>query len=197
VNSDENYENYVAVRLSIPIPSYHSLGFTTEKSVGEAEKDTFLKKMADEQPSFPDFISHSFYQMSLSVIPYILYADDDPDDQELFTEVLSHLPIDVKPHMFDNGLHLLQHLDMLPKSYPDPAVVVLDMNMPVMNGVLTLETIRHDKRFKDTPVVIFTTSTSPSDKQKCIQLGANAFFSKPIYKNDFRIIADELMNFLD
>ena len=130
-------------------------------------------------------------------IPYILYADDDPDDHVLFAELIGHLPIDVKPHMFENGLHLLQHLDILPKSYPDPAVVVLDMNMPVMNGVSTLETIRRDKRFRNTPVVMFTTSTSPSDRRKCIQLGANAFFSKPIHEDDFKNVAEQLMNFFE
>ena len=153
--------------------------------------------MAVPQPSFLKWYYLFNMQMPLPAIPYILYADDDPDDQELFTELLGQLPIDIKPHMFDNGLHLLQHLDMLPASYPDPAIVVLDMNMPIMDGVVTLETIRRDKRFKDTPVVILTTSTSPSDKRKCIQLGANGFFSKPIHKNDFRNIANELMNFFE
>jgi CheY-like chemotaxis protein len=134
--------------------------------------------------------------MSSTTIPYVLYADDDPDDRMLFSELIDQLSVDVKPYMFDNGLHLLQHLDTLPKSYPDPSLVVLDMNMPIMDGVLTLQTIRRDSRFKDTPVVMLTTSTSRVDKQMCLQSGADAFLSKPIHRDEFRSIAEKLMTFL-
>lgn len=134
--------------------------------------------------------------MSVPDVPYLLYADDDPDDQFLFTELLSQMPVNIEPHLFDNGLHLLQHLDTLPSSYQRPSLVILDINMPVMDGITTLKTIRRDERFADTPVVMYSTSTSPVEKQRCFELGANAFFSKPFRREDIEPLVAGLMRFL-
>jgi CheY-like chemotaxis protein len=124
-----------------------------------------------------------------------LYADDDPDDQLLFAELLSRLLVAVTALLFDNGLHLLQHLDSMSNA-DKPAVVILDINMPVMDEITTLQNIRHDARFSNTPVVMYTTSSSPADRQRCIELGANAFYSKPVRREDIASIVKKLTHYL-
>lgn len=134
--------------------------------------------------------------MSLPDTPYILYADDDPDDQLFFSELLSKLPVRVKTYIFDNGLHLLQHLDTLPDSYRRPSLVILDINMPVMDGITTLKTIRNDEKFNETPVMMYSTSSSIVEKKRCIEFGANNFLSKPFGRADFELLSDEIMRYL-
>jgi two-component system chemotaxis response regulator CheY len=59
-------------------------------------------------------------------------------------------------------------------------IVITDINMPVMDGLKLVRRIRSDPAHKDTPVIIITTEGSQEDRQRALQLGANAYITKPI-----------------
>ncbi|MCU0682155.1 MAG: response regulator [Polyangiaceae bacterium] len=59
-------------------------------------------------------------------------------------------------------------------------IVITDINMPVMDGLKLVRRIRSDPTHKDTPVIIITTEGSQEDRQRALQLGANAYITKPI-----------------
>jgi CheY-like chemotaxis protein len=56
--------------------------------------------------------------------------------------------------------------------------------MPRLNGTQTLSKLKDDKRFKDIPVIIYSTSINPLEKEKCMSLGAQAYITKPISFNE-------------
>ena len=67
-----------------------------------------------------------------------------------------------------------------PSSAPRPGILLLDINMPKMNGLTTLKHIRKDARLRHLPVVILTTSKTEEDRFRSYDLGANAFIMKPV-----------------
>ena len=59
-------------------------------------------------------------------------------------------------------------------------IIITDINMPIMDGLKLVKRIRSDANHKDTPIVIITTEGSQEDRQRALQLGANAYITKPI-----------------
>jgi len=59
-------------------------------------------------------------------------------------------------------------------------IIVTDINMPIMDGLKLVKRVRSDPSHKDTPIVIITTEGSSEDRQRALQLGANAYITKPI-----------------
>lgn len=95
----------------------------------------------------------------------ILWADDDSDDLMLMRQALDNqddfLIVEV-----NNGREALDYLDGLKKDSL-PCLIILDMNMPVLNGRETLALLKTDPRYKDIATVVFTTSNSELDKIFC------------------------------
>lgn len=111
----------------------------------------------------------------------IVLTDDDEDDRDFFRDALRDLKIDCHLHLLGNGVELINHLNNAANEMPD--IVFLDLNMPVMSGLKSLEEIRKDERFKKIPIiVIYSTSSHYQDKEKSLHYGANAYITKP---NDF------------
>ena len=104
----------------------------------------------------------------------LLCIDDDNEDLELFREALRTINSAYVCIGASNGLQGLQVLNNI---LPD--LVFLDINMPVMGGKETLQTIRRDVRFKHIPIYILSTSTNSSEIELFKQLGALSFFTKP------------------
>jgi len=71
------------------------------------------------------------------------------------------------------------------KSSPFPKLLLLDINMPKMNGLEVLATIRNDRDLKHLPVVMLTTSDSEPDLRMCYDLGVNAYIVKPVGFDNF------------
>jgi len=103
--------------------------------------------------------------------------DDDADDREIFSIALSDLDLETELHTAENGLDGVQKLNCDSGFIPD--FVFLDLNMPKKNGIKALEEIKSDPHLKHLPVLIFTTSTSPTDISSCYASGANTYFTKP------------------
>jgi CheY-like chemotaxis protein len=106
----------------------------------------------------------------------VLIIDDDEDDRQLFTYALSIVRSDVtcvEAIDGEDGLRLLR------ENSCNPDYIFLDLNMPRVDGILFLEKMRRDRRLKDIPVIIYTTSKFQNDKEKCVELGAVHFITKP------------------
>ncbi|HSB74474.1 MAG TPA: response regulator [Terriglobales bacterium] len=114
----------------------------------------------------------------------LLMADDDENDYVLLDCAARRAQLPAQLCWVKDGMELLDYLRGQGRygdsaSYPRPALVLLDLNMPRKNGLDALQEIRQDPGLRSLPVVIFTTSKSEEDIQLGYQAGANSFISKP------------------
>lgn len=98
--------------------------------------------------------------------PKILYVDDDIDDREFFREAMKEVNASAELVSAKNGLEALDYLKTTPHADNKlPCVIVLDINMPFLDGKQTFERLREDLRLKNIPVVVLTSSHRPGDQQ--------------------------------
>src|SRR5690349_7944485 len=91
--------------------------------------------------------------------PSIFIADDDEDDVSFVKTAVDELNSNIDLKHFGNGKQLLQSLH---NNYSQlPSFVLLDLNMPILDGRQTLKLIRQNRRLKDLPVIVLTTSGHP------------------------------------
>jgi len=112
----------------------------------------------------------------LSLCINVFYADDDEDDQQIFKEIVSDFYPDIQLWAQHNGAELLGQLGRCSEL---PAVIFLDLNMPVKNGLDTLAEIRSSAMWMDLPVIIFSTTSNPDIIARSKALGANLYVIKP------------------
>ncbi|MCM3883056.1 response regulator [Frankia sp. R82] len=116
--------------------------------------------------------------------PYdILLAEDDPGDALLIEEAFSSRGLGQHLHTVGDGVQALEHLH--DPSRPRPDLILLDLNMPRMDGRETLAAIKADLELRTIPVVILTTSNAPDDIAGSYELHANAYVCKPTDLDDF------------
>lgn len=106
----------------------------------------------------------------------ILLVEDDPDDVELFGEAFRGRTDDGSLHVITEGDKVIPHLL---DARPHPDVIILDLNLPKMDGKEILKVLKESKDFSHLPVVILTTSASPADREFCLTNGAHEFMTKP------------------
>ncbi len=108
----------------------------------------------------------------------VLLADDDIDDREMFEEILAENHQVELIGSVENGQELLSFLiDKETANLPD--LIVLDHNMPKMNGIQTLEALKRNGQYQHIPVVIFSTYCDNKLLTECTALGAAMVFTKP------------------
>lgn len=111
----------------------------------------------------------------------ILIADDDQDDCQMIKEALQESRLLNQLHFVHNGEELMKHLNrMIEKSHPLPGLILLDLNMPKMDGREALKEIKSHPLLRQIPVVVLTTSKAEEDIFKTYNLGVNSFITKPI-----------------
>jgi len=119
----------------------------------------------------------------------ILLAEDNPKDVELTLEAFSGYNLSNRIMVVPDGVEALEYLRYQGKynnrKNGDPAVVVLDIKMPRMDGIELLRNIRSDPKLKMLPVVILSSSREEPDLKKCYGLGVNAYVVKPVQFKDF------------
>lgn len=116
---------------------------------------------------------------------YFLYADDDPDDQEFFKSMVNEIDPAIQVILVNNGLELLQYLNNVVSKKNLPCCIVLDINMPIWDGIRTLKALKVEESYKTIPVIMFTTSRSLRDNELSLSLGAQGFITKPVNQKDF------------
>lgn len=115
----------------------------------------------------------------------ILMADDDADDRLLAKEAMYESRVLNELHFVENGVRLLNYLRgdgefSNREMYPMPGLILLDLNMPKMDGREALAEIKADRRLHRIPVVILTTSKAEEDMVKGYGLGAVSYITKPV-----------------
>ncbi len=119
----------------------------------------------------------------------ILYVDDDADDRELLWEVMQKITPEVKIIFAENGLQALELLDA--SNHVRPCLIVLDLNMPYLNGRETLERLKADLHLKNIPVVILTSGENPADKSFFANQSI-PYYNKPVRLVDMENLANDL-----
>ena len=110
----------------------------------------------------------------------ILLADDDPDDRSIIMDAMEVMNAGGWMKFAENGQKVLDILEEEFGADNTPQLIVLDLNMPKMNGTQTLGHLKRDDRFKNIPVIIYSTSINPLEKEKCMTLGAHSYMTKPV-----------------
>jgi two-component system, chemotaxis family, chemotaxis protein CheY len=103
-----------------------------------------------------------------------LVVEDSPTMRQLIVFALKRLR-DLDVVEADDGVDALKKLA---SSRFD--IILTDINMPIMDGLKLVKRVRSDPTHKDTPIIVITTEGSQEDRQRAMQLGANAYITKPI-----------------
>lgn len=114
---------------------------------------------------------------------HILWADDDVDDLMLMRHVLQDLEDNYNITEVHNGQEALEYLYNAKQTKMLPCLIILDMNMPVLDGKETLTRLKNDEELSQIPVVFFTTSNSQIDKLYCKHNGVEMITKPPKYSN--------------
>lgn len=116
---------------------------------------------------------------------HILVAEDDPDDRLLMRDGFRDNNLINPLHFVKDGEELFEFLqnkgeysDIL--KYPRPGIILLDLNMPRMDGREVLKTIKSIPELRKIPVIVLTTSREEEDMLQTYDLGANSFIRKPV-----------------
>ena len=127
----------------------------------------------------------------------VLLVEDNPDDVELTLEALTDSKIRMEVHIVPDGLLAMKFLRKEDEyeNKPRPDLILLDLNLPKMDGREVLKEIRDDQNLTDLPVVVLTTSQSEEDILKMYKLHANCYISKPVDFLKFSEIVKQIEGF--
>jgi len=119
----------------------------------------------------------------------ILLVEDNPKDLELTLAALEQSQLANEVVVVRDGEEALEFLQRrgayANRNTSDPAVVLLDLKLPKIDGLEVLERVKADPRLKQTPVVMLTSSREESDLVRSYELGVNAFVVKPVGFREF------------
>lgn len=115
----------------------------------------------------------------------ILVADDDADDRMLIADAFDEASLSNPVDFVEDGVELLDYLNRrgkyeAKKKEDMPGIILLDLNMPRMDGRTALKEIRADEELRKIPIIVLTTSKSEEDILRTYDLGVNSFITKPV-----------------
>lgn len=123
------------------------------------------------------------------VLKTILLVEDNPKDVELTIEALDEHNLANRVTVVKDGVEALEYLrcegEFSHRKHENPAVILLDIKMPRMDGLEVLKAIRSDGKLKTLPVVMLSSSREEPDLKMAYELGANAYVVKPVDFKDF------------
>ncbi len=119
----------------------------------------------------------------------ILLAEDNQNDVELTLTALEEQNLANRVVVVNDGVEALEYLlyegEYINRAKEKPAVILLDIKMPRMDGIEVLQQIKSNSELKTIPVVMLTSSREEPDLKKCYELGVNAYVVKPVNFKDF------------
>jgi CheY-like chemotaxis protein len=119
----------------------------------------------------------------------ILLVEDDAGHALLIEKNLRRAGIANNIITLDDGQKavdfLLKQGDYSGDDHPAPLLILLDLNLPVLNGYQVIEIIKHDDRTKQIPIVVLTTTDNPHEVSRCYELGCNVYVTKPVEYEQF------------
>jgi CheY-like chemotaxis protein len=119
----------------------------------------------------------------------ILLVEDDPGHARLIEKNLRRSNITNEIVSLTDGQQAVDYLfgegSYKNTKHPSPMLVLLDLNMPVMDGYQVLQRMKHNERTRRIPVVILTTTDDTREVQRCYDLGCNVYITKPVDYEQF------------
>jgi CheY-like chemotaxis protein len=130
--------------------------------------------------------------MSFPNKPVLLYAEDDLDDFDSLVDALEQL---TDKYQIVNAKNGTEVISLLQNDFAEhhPSVVILDLNMPLMDGKEVLAWMKNEEQFKHIPVMVFTTSSREEDVRMC-QSYKCTFFRKPTLYRDLLHVAQTILD---
>jgi len=119
----------------------------------------------------------------------VFYADDDTDDLELVQDAFARYTNNVNVITAKDGVQAITYLQSLNKHSPLPCLIILDINMPLLSGKDVLKKIKEIPHLEPVPVVLFSTSSSPLDKEFAKKYQAG-FVTKPLDVSQMEMITE-------
>jgi CheY-like chemotaxis protein len=128
---------------------------------------------------------------------HVLLVEDDPGDVLMTQEAFEHHKIDNTLHVVSDGAAALRFLRREGEhtDAPRPGLILLDLNLPLMNGREVLAEIKSDDQLRSIPVVVLTTSQAEEDIVRSYDLHANAYVAKPVDFSRFMEIIRQIDDF--
>ena len=123
----------------------------------------------------------------------ILVVDDDLEDHMILHSFFSEAGLDDIVQYRENGQEALFFLEAIGDDSLLPRLIVLDLNMPILNGTQTLLRLKQTPRLRSIPVIIFSTSQNETEKRKCLSLGAIDYMVKPLTLEEGRDIINRFV----
>lgn len=122
----------------------------------------------------------------------ILLIEDNPIDLDLTLRAFASRKITNKIEIARDGEEALAFLPRWDKGAPKPSVILLDLNLPKINGLEVLKILKNHPEYKTIPVVILTTSSQSSDIKTAYLLGVNSYIVKPVSFEKFMEVATQI-----
>lgn len=130
----------------------------------------------------------------------MLIAEDDKGHEALLKKNLRNSGMNNRILSFQDGQALLDFLCNDPNEHftgsTNAFLLLLDINMPKVDGIQVLKTIKEDERLKKIPVIVFTTTDDPKEIDYCYQLGCSYYITKPVDYNKFAETINRLGSYL-
>jgi CheY-like chemotaxis protein len=144
-------------------------------------------------------MNDSLYPPDKQIAPLLIVEDSD-EDFEVFRRHLQKSPVTVPILRCKNGEEALALLFRTGDYAGDlcaplPSVILLDLNLPLMDGREVLMRIKQVESLKSIPVVIFTTSSNPKDLEECYKNGANSYIVKAIDFTQLKKDVESIINY--
>ena len=126
----------------------------------------------------------------------ILMVEDNPSDVYFWRELFRDVPNMPEVHWVKDGTEALNYIcqrDQF-KNVAPPDIILLDLNMPRLDGYQLLQLLKNEERTAHIPVIIFTTSRDESDRSQCADLGAALFLTKPSGVEESKKLVSQLVD---
>ncbi len=121
----------------------------------------------------------------------LLIAEDSDEDFEALKRLMKRMAVQNPIYRCTDGDEVLDFIYQEGEyensgSAPRPSIILLDLNLPGIDGRDILDRLKHDSNFKEIPIVVFTTSSNPRDIDLCYEKGANGYLIKPMDSDELK-----------
>ena len=135
--------------------------------------------------------------MSIVAPALILLIEDNPADVFLIKEALRTHGVDYKLEWVSDGEEAINHIESLDEFSTPPELIILDLNLPKVDGKDVLAHIRRKPRLLTTPVAVLTSSDSPHDRREAASLGATCYMKKSPALDEFLTVGATIRELLE
>lgn len=123
---------------------------------------------------------------------HVILVEDDPDDIYFFRQVIRNSGSDVRLTIFQDGASLIKYLSI---NNSDQYLILLDLNMPRLSGIETLQELDKRDLTKKNILIVYTTSSYQRDLEEAYQLGVKSYIVKPDNQKDLSQLIDTLLQY--